>query len=94
MRFGPNHQQLQKLPGHSVDFCPDRLVEVSLQLQAVLPFLFIHCAYCVQDHLVLHLKTSAPTREQLTACASSCQDVWDGVQSSAQIPHSKPNLKR
>jgi len=39
MRFGPIHQRLQKLPEHSMDFSPDRLVEVSLHSQAVLPVL-------------------------------------------------------
>ena len=46
MRFGPNHQRLQKLPEHSMDFSADRLVEVSLQSEAVLPILHTLCVLC------------------------------------------------
>ena len=46
MRFGPNHQRLQKLPEHSMDFSADRLVEVSLQSEAVLPILHTSCVLC------------------------------------------------
>ena len=46
MRLGPKHQRLQKLPEHSMDFSPDRLVEVSLQSEAVLPILHTLCVLC------------------------------------------------
>jgi len=46
VRFGPNHQRLQKLPEHSMDLSPDRLVEVSLQSEAVLPFLHMLKTLC------------------------------------------------
>ncbi len=52
MNFGPIHQRLQTLPEHSMDFSPDKLVEVSLQSQAVLPFLHTLCVLCARSSCV------------------------------------------